>query len=132
MAKGKKTGGRNFEPGNQVNKGMEKITSEDKQARELTTLEFMRVANQYIHSTVLELKQAMTHPDTKAIDIIVIKILVKAAEHGDQNRLEFILNRLLGKVPDKIDHSSKDGSMSGQTKVVITLPENHRGSKNLK
>lgn len=129
MAKGRKTGGRNFEKGHQFNKGVEKITSDDKQARELSTLEFMRIANKYLNSNLTELKQSMVHPDTTALEIIVIKIMVKAAEHGDQNRLEFILNRVLGKVPDKIDYSSKDGTMSGQAKVVITLPDNDRSKK---
>lgn len=103
MARGKKTGGKDFVPGNVHGKGRPKVPDDVKEARKLNQVEFERVANKYLYLTRDELKEAAEDPDTTVIELLVSSIIVKAVEKGDQMRLEFLLNRLIGRVVDRIE-----------------------------
>ena len=47
--------------------------------------------------------ELLKDPNTPLIELIIAKIVDKALNQGDDKRLEFILNRLLGKVKDEVD-----------------------------
>ncbi len=66
-------------------------------------MEFIRLANKLIHLTVPELQQIQRDPETTALEQMLIAVIIKATNQGDDKRLTFYLDRLLGKVPDKID-----------------------------
>lgn len=102
MARGKKTGGKNFEPGNKVGKGRPPIPEDIKQARKLNQNEFERVANKFLYLTRDELKAALAQPTTTTIELMLGSIIAQAVQKGDHMRLEFMLNRLIGKVTDVV------------------------------
>lgn len=104
MARGKKSGGRNFEKGNPGGPGQPPLPPDVKKARKLNAAEFTRVATEYLYFTKDELKKKATDPATPIIELLVGSIVAKAVEHGDSTRLEMLLNRLIGKVTDKIKH----------------------------
>lgn len=118
MAKGIKTGGKNFEPGNPGGPGAPKIPEEIKQARKLNRLEFERVLNKYIHMQLGALRKIIEDPTTPVLDGVVCKILVKGFNEGDPRRLEFVIDRLIGKVkeyePEKQDAESTKSELIGQ------------------
>ncbi len=125
MAKGKKTGGRNFEKGHSRNKGIETLTSEDKAAREITRVVFRRIIEKYLDFNLSQLQDTLKDPKTTALDLIVVKIMAMSINSGDQHRMEFLLNHLLGKLPDKLDLSNPDGTLNaGKHNVVMVLPSN--------
>jgi hypothetical protein len=78
---------------------------------------------------VAELVELAQDTSLPVIEGIVIKVLMLAGQSGDERKLEFVLNRIMGKPKEFVDVTSSDGSMSGQAKVVITLPENFRSKK---
>lgn len=106
MAKGNKTGGRDFKHGQINNPAGRPPTPEYlKTARKLTKVRFEGILHKYLDHNKDELAKVLKDPETKAIDLCVIKILHEAIIRGDQRRLEFILDRLLGKVVEPINVS---------------------------
>lgn len=105
MTKGRKTGGKDFEPGNPGGPGQPPIPPELKAARRLNKVEFETMANRYIWSTAAELAAALANPETPALERVLVQILTEAAIHGDQAKAEFFLNRLIGKVKDEVEVS---------------------------
>lgn len=101
---GVKTGGRNWVKGQSGNpSGGPTLPREIRDARALTKLEFERLANQYLYLTPEETAARLADPSTKNIDRVVTAIIGAAIEHGDEKRLNFLLDRLIGKVADKVD-----------------------------
>ena len=104
MAKGKKTGGRDFKPGD-PRAGRAPLPPELKDAKRLTKGMFEAMANRFLWMTPGELQAAHDDPKTPAIERLIISILAAGEADGDQARAEWFLNRLLGKVTDKVEVS---------------------------
>ena len=112
MAIGKKTGGRDFKPGNP---GRPKGTpSLPKRIKEMNRAKIESLLRKYLSMTFEELGETAKDKKTSAIDLMIIKIITESIKKGDQTRLNFILDRMIGRVTDKLDVSSSDGSMSPQ------------------
>lgn len=106
IARGQKTGGRDFKPGQSGNpKGPPKLSPDVKAARKINRLEFERVATEMLNKTADEIKATAKDPQTRGLELIVSTILMKGIQNGDQFRLNFFLERLIGKVSDKVQHS---------------------------
>jgi hypothetical protein len=104
MARGKKTGGRDFTKGQVTNpKGRPKIPDDVKQARKLTTLQLITTFNKLIYMTDTDLKAHYQDSKTPVFERIVCKVLHLAEMKGDHYRLDFVLDRLIGKVTDKVE-----------------------------
>lgn len=103
MAKGRKTGGKNFQPGVVTNpKGRPRIPDDIRMANELTKNEFIRVVNKYLYLTKEQIQAELKNSETPALNLMIIGLISKAVSEGDQHRLNFLLDRLLGKVPTPI------------------------------
>jgi len=101
MARGKKTGGRNFLPGNP---GRPKTDPNVRLIKRLTTDKIIEGISRIVHMTVDELKQLATNPQATGLELALGKILVEAIKTGDHQRIEFLMNRTVGKVTEKIEH----------------------------
>ncbi len=119
MAKGKKTGGRDFQPGNSGGPGQPKIPEEIREARKLNRLEFERILNKYIYVQLGDLHKIIKDPTTPVIDGVVCKILVKGFNDGDPRRLEFVIDRLIGKIKEQED--PKDTAISTKDAMIESL-----------
>jgi hypothetical protein len=104
MARGKKTGGRDFQPGVSGNpKGGPGLPKDLRDARKLNQQELERVVNKYLNQSLPALMLAMQDECLPMLDMVVANILVQAAQAGDHHRFDFILNRLVGKVQDRVE-----------------------------
>ena len=111
MAKGKKTGGRNFVKGQSGNlNGQPKIPKEVKEIRRLTTADYVLTVNKFLYADISEIKSYMNNPKATALELMVAKVVVKSIESGDQTRLQFLLDRLIGPVKQKVEHTGENGS----------------------
>lgn len=109
MARGKKTGGRDFKPGAAPKSpGRPPSPPELKAARRLTKTAFEEICNRFIHMTKVELREAKREPERTLLEHIVIAVLEKAEDWGDTGKLNFVLARLIGNVPDKLEVSDPD------------------------
>jgi len=102
MAKGTKTGGRNFKPGNNANpKGRPPISPEVKAMRKLTTESFIKLCNDLLFSDAAYIQRKLDNPDTPMIELAMLNMLKNMAQ-GDSSLFEMFMNRTIGKVPDKV------------------------------
>ena len=123
MAKGRKTGGRNFKKGQSGNpRGPEPLPEDIKAARKINVVEFERIVNKFLFASKGEVIKVTADPNTPVLELMVGAIVHKAVIEGDERRLDFILNRLIGKVKEQVEHSAKDGSPL----VILTMPRNGR------
>ena len=105
MTKGRKTGGRDIIKGQVLNpNGRPKVPEHIKEARKMTQIKFADILYKHINSTHGELQDMMDNPETPALDMIVVKVLAEAIKHGDEKRLNFILDRTIGKVKEVREH----------------------------
>lgn len=103
MAKGKKTGGRDFKPGWEGGNGRPRVPEDIKEARKITTIEVERILTELMSMSPSELVQIKQNPKSTMLELMIHSILVNAVNKGDQQRLDFLLQRLIGKVKEKID-----------------------------
>lgn len=119
----KKTIGRAFLPGQSGNpKGRPKLPRELREAMKMTKAQFTELLVKYLSFSLGELLLINKQENTAALDRIVISVITNAIKKGDQQRLDFLMNRIIGKVKDEIDHTSGGSPV----KAVLVLPSNGR------
>jgi hypothetical protein len=93
-----------FKPGQSGNPGGKvKVPEDIKEARKLNQVELERIINKYLAMSRDEVKAAIGAPSTPMMELMVASIVAQAAQKGDHQRLDFVLNRLVGKVKDQIE-----------------------------
>lgn len=70
-----------------------------------------------------ELQAVVNNPKSTMLEIMVASVMVKAAQHGDHARLEFLWSRSIGKVKEEIEHTGN------QPQIIVTVPDNNRDKK---
>ena len=83
-----------------------KTTPDIKEAQALCEANFKEGIYKYLHMTVEELKAVAQNPKTTVMDHIIIKLLSISATQGDDKRIEYLLRRSIGPVPDKVEVKS--------------------------
>lgn len=79
------------------------MPSDIKEARILNQIEIQRVLNDLISCSREDLKNKLADVKSSMLTLIVGSILTNAANKGDPVRLNFILDRLIGKAKETID-----------------------------
>ncbi len=96
-----------------------------KAIKKFTNQYLIEVINMAVMGNLKGLQDVVKNPDSPAIQVGVAKCLFTAISKGDWDTLESIIVRIIGKVPDKIEHS---GSVDTAPQIVITLPDNGRNA----
>jgi hypothetical protein len=98
VAKGKKTGGRDYPKGVSGNPaGRPPVPSDLLEARALTPSEFDRIANKLLELTKDELNSLLKNDKTPAKVVMLARIIRSAMWSSDPKRAAFFLDRLIGK-----------------------------------
>lgn len=103
--------------------GRPKESKEHKALRALTKAEMLEVGNIIVQGDVDALKVIAKDPKTIVLKAMIASVAIKIIQKGDMYSLDVLLNRLIGKVKDEIDHSI----LGGNTQIVVTLPSNGFG-----
>lgn len=98
MAKGKKTGGRDFKVGD-PRAGRPKTPLELKKASQLTIATARAKLNEFLSLDIGELETILREKIRPAIDLWVARIVLIGIKDGDERRLDFMLSRLIGPIP---------------------------------
>jgi hypothetical protein len=107
MAKRRKVAGHpNFEKGNPGGPGRPPILPELKAARVLTTAIVHQAFAEMATATPAEVKAKATDPNVSMLTATIGAILAKAYTQGDPTRLNFVLERTIGKVKEHIEVSN--------------------------
>lgn len=93
--KGRKTGGRNFKPGQSGNpSGAVAVPEDIKEARKLTRFELERILNKYLYMNAIQIEASARNPETTGLELMMASLVSKATLEGDYKRMAFILDRL--------------------------------------
>lgn len=106
-----------FQKGNRANpNGRPRLPDDIKAARELNKLELDRILNRLSFLTLPEIKKlsAKGNRSTPIVEMAIAKVLHLAFERGDQWRLEFVLNRLIGRVREEQPRDVTPPALTGQ------------------
>ena len=79
-----------------------------KALRNLTEETFAQVITLFLSSSDKELEAFMSHPETTTFQKGLAKALLQAAKHGNWPMLEHIAERIVGKVPIKMNLNSNN------------------------
>jgi hypothetical protein len=90
-----------FKPGQSGNpKGQPKLDKHLKEVQKLTGVRFNAIVSKYASCSKEELYAIVQDPKTSVLDLTVCSILSKAMSQGDHGRLNFLLDRTIGKVKE--------------------------------
>ncbi len=99
--------------------GRIKYPKELREAMKMNKIIFQKLLTDYLTLPLSNLEAKQKNISTPALDRIVISVIVYAIKKGDERRLDFLMNRIIGKVKDEVHHS---GSM--HSSIVDQLESN--------
>lgn len=79
------------------------LPEELKKAYKLTQKDVMEKLTKYLHKDMDEIEKIATSKSSLAMDAIVCKVIHEANKRGDEKRLDFLLNRIIGKVDNTVN-----------------------------
>lgn len=90
-----------FKPGQTGNpNGRPKIPKEIQSLRRLTRASLELVINRYVHLSYDDLRAQRQNGSLEVIDMAIVSILCKGIETGDQAKVDYVIARLVGKIPE--------------------------------
>lgn len=111
--KGHKRGGRPSDP-----PGFRRLAN-------LTKTELVSVTNVLIKGDMEGLRRMANDPKAPALLSTIAAIMIRMHATGDMDAFDKLLNRIIGKVKDEVQHGGSIGGNYGST-VIVTLPSNGR------
>lgn len=103
MARGVKTGGKDFKPGNPGGPGRPEVPAPLKEARRLNKTEFELVVNKYLWCSLDELQRLAKDKSLPVMEAWIVSIMARGVSTGDWGGNEWIAQRLMGKVKDQVE-----------------------------
>lgn len=94
-----------------------------KQLRKLTADELEQVISLVVHGKLDELQAIARDKDANVLKIWIASIAVKAIQKGDPTALNALLDRVIGKVKDRV-HFSGNANPESNVQIVVSLPKN--------
>lgn len=108
MAAGRKTGGKNFQPGNKLGKGRPKLDASFKEIKNLDKDIFKKTISKYLDMNVENLREFLEEVKTqkvKVFDAYIASMIAKGMQNQDVSIMEWLATRSVGKVKDEVDHN---------------------------
>lgn len=136
MAYGRKTGGKDFVPGD-PRAGRPQLPAEVKGLTALTKAEATKALSDVLKLNLEELELLVKDRTVPSLQQWAARIVLHGIKHGDQQRLNFMLDRLVGKVKEEVEvaHTIKPRVMilpsSGQTINIEFEDKPQEGEKQI-
>ena len=106
MANGFKTGGKNFKRGWVSNpNGRPPIPEEYKKLQKLNADQFKGMVAKFALMTVSQMNEYLSRDDVPVFEAMIGKIIKVCIESGDHAKLNFLLDRTIGKVKENVEVS---------------------------
>lgn len=100
-------------------------TPEMKAVKQLTKAQLAEIGTFIITGDRDALQGIMERDDETILRKMVASVCLKVIAKGDMAALDVLLNRLVGKVKDEIEHSGN----GAHARVIVSLPSNGREAK---
>ena len=115
-----------FQPGKSGNPaGRPPEPAELKAVRALTKSQLAEIGIMVATGDHDALRAIMEDDGETVLKKMIASVCLKVIHKGDMNALDVLLNRLIGKVKDEIEHSGNGGA----ARVIVSLPSNGREAK---
>jgi hypothetical protein len=121
MARGKKTGGKNFEKGHPGMGGRPKLNPEVKELRQLDRADLEKCIRDALQLTEIQIKEKLDNPETQSKERLALRIILKGIGKGDQQVMDFCANFIFGEKPKKIEVDNRNPPTL-IPQVVVLLP----------
>ena len=92
-----------FKKGNKLGVGRPPVDPELKKARKLTKTKAAALFEIFMHKSVTELDKICKDPKTTVLEAMIARVAQQAIRDGDQRRLDFMLDRTIGKVKEQLE-----------------------------
>lgn len=116
-----------FKPGNKKSprSGRMKLTEDLRAIKLIHKDEVDRLIAKILRMKAHELSDLQKDLSLSNHELLIIRIVALAVKEGDHQRLNFLYNRIIGKVPDAVPEGFQNG---GFAKVQIYIPDNGRSN----
>lgn len=88
--------------------GRKRMPQEIKELTFLTKQRMIGVLNQFLYMTKDEIQAKLQDPNINMLEMAIGHIIAKAAKDGDPTRLNFVFDRIVGKVTDVTSQVNKE------------------------
>ena len=92
--------------------GYPTVPKEIRDLKKLSVEEVEQLVSTLLYATNKECAEILTNPESTQMRRIVASILLRTEETGSTAQFDQLLNRVIGKVPDKIKHSGISPTMT--------------------
>lgn len=99
--------GKPFEKGNKLSKGRPRLDPEAKQHVKLTREKVELTFSRFIEMPIEELKAWILARQGSVLELMIARVIEKSIATGDHQRLNFLMDRLVGKVPQQLEASDQ-------------------------
>lgn len=99
-----------------------------KALKNLTKKELVDIGNMVIKGDVVKLQKICDDQEESVLRVMIARVCMKVIAKGTMAELDILLNRLIGKVKDEVEHSGS-GLLGAAPQVIVTLPSNGREAK---
>lgn len=96
--------GKPFAKGNSGGPGAPRVPEEIKAARRLGRATLEGLIHKYLMGTEKDITNTLKDPMSSATDKLICQIISRSLSDGDYRNLDFLLNRIIGKVKDTVEH----------------------------
>lgn len=97
--------------------GRKRIAPEIRNASHLTKQTLIKILNEFIHMDREQIAAKLQDPKATMLEMAVGHIIAKAAKEGDTMRLNFLFDRIVGKVTDVVENIHKDGGLADYEEI---------------
>lgn len=112
-----------FKPGQSGNpNGRPVLPGNIKTMRQWNQIKFAEFLNEFVDMTQDQLASKLKSGTCTMLEDMIISVMLHAKKKGDHQKINFLLDRLIGKVPNEIDVTTKGEKLPS----VMILPSNGR------
>lgn len=100
-----------FKKGNKFGKGRPPLSDDMKRLKKLTQTQVLTYVSKFGQLRKLDLQNHLQDQDLPIIELCFCKLWLEVLDKGDHTKLDFLLNRSIGKVKEVHEVSSQGGVM---------------------